>query len=98
MIRLRIYHSEMADHDESDQIFYSLVKPVHEKHGALFRGRYRDASGKVFVLWEYENENELKRIQKVVADDPESQKNKTLRQKRGLHGIPFDEYILKSTN
>ena len=98
VIRLRIYHSEMADHEEADKIFYTHVKPVHEKHGAIFKGRYRDANGKVVVLWEYENERNLKRVQKMVSNDVESMKYKNLRQEKGLHGISFDEYILKSTD
>lgn len=98
VIRMRIYHSEEANHAEADNIFYNLVKPVHEKHGAIFRGRYRNKSGKVVVMWEYENESELKRIQEAVANDAESLKNKSKRLHKGLHGISFDEYVLTPTH
>jgi len=97
VIRMRIYHSEQADHDEADQIFYDLVKPVHEKHGAIFKGRYRNKNGKVVVMWEYESESEMERIQAAVGSDPESLKNKQQRLNKGLHGVLFDEYLLTPT-
>lgn len=97
VVRLRIYNAENANHAEADHIFYNFVKPVHQKHGAIFKGRYRDRSGKIVVMWEYKSEDELKRIQQNVANDPETLRNKKLRLTKGLHGVSFDEMILKST-
>lgn len=97
VIRLRIYSSEEANHEEADEIFYNYVKPVHQRHGAVFKGRYRDKNGKIVVMWEYESEEELHRIQQSVAKDPETIRNRELRLTKGLHGVSFDEMILKST-
>ncbi len=98
VIRLRIYHAKDQDFAEADKVFYELVKPVHEKHGAKFIGRYRDASGKHFVMWEYENTLEMSRIQNLVNNDPETIKNREVRLSSGFHAVPFDEYILESTD
>jgi len=97
VIRLRIYNSEEANHKEADEIFYNYVKPVHQRNGAIFKGRYRDKKGKIIVMWQYESEDELKRIQQRVAEDPETLKNRELRLSKGLHGVSFDEMILEST-
>jgi len=97
VIRLRIYHAEEANHAEADKVFYDYVKPVHEKYGAIFNGRFRDKNGKVVVMWQYKNEEELDRIQQEVASDRESLKNKKIRLEKGLHGHAFDELILTST-
>jgi L-rhamnose mutarotase len=95
VIRLRIYHTREQNKD-ADKVFYELVKPVHEKHGARFIGRYMDETGKHFVMWEYESKEELHRIQNLVANDPQTIFNKESRLKSGLHAVEFDEYILES--
>ena len=97
VVRLRIYNSENAHHEEADEIFYDYVKPVHQRHGAVFKGRYRDKKGKIIVMWQYESEEDLKRIQQSVAEDPETIRNREIRLTKGLHGVSFDEMILKST-
>ena len=97
VIRLRIYHAKDQDFAEADRVFYELVKPVHEKYGARFLGRYRDASGKHFVMWEYENKNELNRIQDLVAKDTETIRNRETRLASGFHAVPFEEFVLEST-
>jgi hypothetical protein len=76
VIRLRIYHAKDQDFNAADKVFYELVKPVHEKHGARFIGRYRDESGKHFVMWAYDSKEDLHRIQALVANDPETLKNR----------------------
>lgn len=95
--RMRIYYSN-GPISESDQIFYEQVKPVHEKHGAKFIGRYINEQGNYIVLWEYESELEMSRIQEAVANDPETLATKDIRLKSGLHAVPFKEYLLKSTD
>jgi hypothetical protein len=98
VIRMRIYASQQADHSQADAIFYRYVKPVHERHGAEFVGRYRDAEGRVVVLWRYASETELKRIQSAVAADPETLQHREQRLATGLHGLDFTEYVLHSTD
>lgn len=97
MIRMRIYEAERADHDAADRVFYELVKPVHERHGAEFIGRYRDENGRVIVLWSYPDEQVCRQIQKAVADDPETKGNAEIRRKSGLHAHRYTEYFLNST-
>lgn len=97
VIRLRIYHAKDQDFAEADRVFYELVKPVHEKHGAKFIGRYRDESGKHFVMWEYENRESLNLIQELVAKDQETIRNRDTRLSSGFHAVPFEEYVLEST-
>lgn len=98
VIRMRIYDSQNADHSQADAIFYQWVKPVHERHGAEFVGRYRDAEGRVVVLWRYASEAELRRIQSAVAADPETLQHREQRLAAGLHGLDFTEYLLYSTD
>ena len=97
VVRMRIYETNKRI-ESSDRVFYELVKPIHERYGAQFLGRYLDQKGRYVVLWQYENENELARIQQAVATDPESIANKQIRLNSGLHGIPFQEFILQSTD
>jgi hypothetical protein len=97
VIRMRIYKTKERL-SSSDQVFYHKVKPVHEKHGAIFVGRYLDQNGQYVVLWKYNTEEEMLRIQQAVANDPETIENKEVRQKSGLHSVPFEEFILKSTD
>jgi hypothetical protein len=96
VVRMRIYKT-VDRQPSSDRIFYDLVKPVHEKHGAMFMGRYIDQNGQYVVLWQYNSEEEMVRIQQAVANDPETIANKEIRQQSGLHAVPFDEFILKAT-
>lgn len=98
VIRMRIYDSQNADHRQADAIFYQWVKPVHERHGAEFVGRYRDAEGRVVVLWRYASEAELMRVQSAVAADPETLRHREQRLAAGLHGLDFTEYLLYSTD
>jgi hypothetical protein len=97
VIRMRIYRTESRSH-EADHVFYELVKPIHEKYGARFLGRYVDKTGKYVVMWAYTSEVELQRIQQCVANDPETIKNSVVRIQSGLHGVDFDEYIMTSTD
>jgi hypothetical protein len=97
IVRLRIYEAPGADHGRADAVFYELVKPVHERHGARFLGRYRDAGGRVVVLWSYDSEEALRRIQQAVAQDPETLLNRERRLQEGLHGAAFTELILRPT-
>ncbi|MCP4193527.1 MAG: hypothetical protein GY768_23180 [Planctomycetaceae bacterium] len=98
MIRMRIYESQGSDHDSADRVFYELVKPVHERHGARFLGRYRDQEGRVVVMWLYENEAACSAIQRTVAEDPVTIENAIFRRQAGLHGLKFTEYFLDSTD
>ena len=95
---MRIYESEGADHDSADRVFYELVKPVHERHGATFIGRYRDERNRVIVLWSYPDEARLRQIQADVAEDPETKRTESLRKASGLHDMQFMEFILRSTD
>lgn len=97
IVRLRIYEAQGADAARADTVFYELVKPVHERHGARFLGRYRDADGRVVVLWAYDDEAALRRIQQAVADDPQTLRNRDRRLREGLHGAAFTEMILRPT-
>ena len=95
---MRIYESQGADHERADRVFYELVKPVHERHGAVFIGRYRDEHNRVIVLWSYSDEARLRQIQADVAADPETKQNRSRRKAMGLQGVQFSEFILRSTN
>jgi hypothetical protein len=97
IVRLRIYEAQGADRVQADAVFYDLVRPVHERHGARFLGRYRDAEGRVVVLWGYDSEAELLQIQAAVAADPETLRNSERRLRDGLHGTVFSEMILRPT-
>jgi len=97
VVRLRIYASQQVAHEEADRVFYERVKPVHERHGARLLGRYRDPAGQVVVLWAYPDQAALTAIQAAVAEDPETLANRELRQTAGLHGLPFQEWILSPT-
>lgn len=82
---------------ESDTVFYELVKPVHEKYGAVFLGRFIDEKGQYVVLWAYSSKELLHSVQEMVATDEESIKNAPIRKQAGLHGVEFEEFILEST-
>jgi len=97
IVRLRIYEAQDTDAERADTVFYELVKPVHERHGARFLGRYRDAGRRVVVLWAYDDEAALQRIQQAVADDPETLRHRERRLREGLHGAVFTEMILRPT-
>jgi hypothetical protein len=97
VIRMRIYKTE-GRMEESDAIFYNLVKPVHEKYGARFIGRYINQLGQYIVLWEYQSEEQMVKIQYEVSNDPATIATKDIRRRSGLHAVEFDEFILKSTD
>lgn len=96
VIRMRIYNTN-GENPEADHVFYTLVKPVHERHGARFLGRYMDKKGRHVVMWGYSSEDDMKEIQLRVAQDPETLKNKDVRLNQGLHGTEFEELILYPT-
>jgi hypothetical protein len=97
VIRMRIYQTQGPNPD-ADLIFYGTVKPIHEKHGAHFVGRYLDNKGRHVVMWSYENEEEMHRIQQDVVNDPETIRNREMRLRSGLHAIDFEEFVLTSTD
>lgn len=97
IIRMRIYESQNADHSSGDDVFYQQVKPVHERHGARFVGRYRDKAGRVIVMWSYPDEDTCRRIQAAVANDPATQESAAHRREAGLHGCEHTEFLLHST-
>ena len=96
VIRMRIYNTK-GGNPEADEVFYTLVKPVHERYGARFLGRYMDKKGRHVVMWGYSSEEDMKKIQLLVAEDPETLKNKDVRLNQGLHGTEFEELILYPT-
>ena len=96
--RIRIYESQGVDHESADRVFYDLVKPVHERHGAVFIGRYRDEYKRVIVLWSYPDEARLRQIQADVAADPETKRSGSRRKALGLYDVQFTEFILRSTD
>ena len=96
--RLRVYESGDVDHQEADRIFYEQVRPVHERHGARFVGRWRDERKRVHVLWEYRDVDAMRSIQGAVANDPETLASAARRRAMGLHGLPFQEFSLESTD
>jgi hypothetical protein len=93
---MRIYETKVRL-PESDQVFYDLVKPVHEKYGATFLGRFIDQKGRYIVLWAYPSYELLHSIQTLVSEDEETIKNAPIRKQAGLHGVDFEEFILEST-
>lgn len=97
VIRMRIYLTNGPNPD-ADDVFYRLVKPVHEKHGARFIGRYVDQEGRHIVMWAYPDPATMHSIQESVAKDEETVKNVAVRMQQGLHGVPFQEYIMTSTD
>jgi len=97
IIRMRVYESQVADHEAADQVFYDQVKPVHERHGAIFVGRYRDQNERVVVMWSYADEAACLRIQKEVAADPVTRSSAAQRREAGLHACQHTEFLLRST-
>ena len=92
--RMRIYQSQGADHEAAARVFHDLVQPVHEKYGAIFLSRDVLSTGETIVRWLYPSEQALEDIQKAVATDPDTLKNKAARMRHGLHGRVFVEYHL----
>lgn len=96
VIRMRIYETAGPNHAAS-AVFFEKVKPVHERHGAVFIGRYIDEKGRHVVLWSYPDRTAMIDIQRRVEQDEETIRNRDLRMSVGLHGVPFEEFILEST-
>ena len=90
-IRLRKYSSQGCDHNQAASIFYNLVKPVHEKHGAVFLGREVLPDESTVVRWIYPSERMMRQIQSDVRLDPETTRNRGKRKQGGLHGVSFIE-------
>jgi hypothetical protein len=97
VIRMRIYQTNGPDR-VADDVFYRLVKPVHERHGACFMGRYIDMKGRHVVMWSYNDREDMAAIQERVANDEETIRSRPIRLKSGLHGVPFEEFIMESTD
>jgi hypothetical protein len=98
IIRMRIYESQGVDHVAADRVFYDQVKPVHERHGATFVGRFRDQEERVVVMWSYTDEAACRRIQEAVAADPSIRSSAAQRREKGLHACQNKELFLRSTD
>lgn len=92
-VRLRVYQAQGRDHESAAAVFFHQVKPVHERHGALFLGREVHADGQTIARWLYPNEPSIHRIQAAVAEDPETLKNREVRINSGLHGVAHQEWV-----
>ena len=92
-VRLRIYQAPGRDHESAEAVFFNQVKPVHERHGALFLGREVHADGQTIARWLYPNESSVARVQAAVAKDPETLKNRDVRMNSGLHGVAHQEWV-----
>jgi len=96
VIRMRIYETNGPD-PAASAVFFEKVKPVHERHGATFVGRYLDEKGRHVVMWSYPDRATMSEIQRRVEEDAETIRNRPLRMSAGLHGVPFEEFILEPT-
>lgn len=96
VIRMRIYDTT-ASNPSATHIFFEKVKPVHERHGATFMGRFIDEKGRHVVMWSYPDLKAMVDIQQRVEKDEETIRNRPLRMSAGLHGVPFEEFILHPT-
>lgn len=92
-VRFRVYQSQGRNHEQAEEVFFNQVKPVHERHGALFLGREVLEDGQTIVRWLYPNEPSIQRIQSLVAKDEETRRHREVRMKFGLHGVPNQEWI-----
>lgn len=96
VIRMRIYDTT-GPNPSATQIFFEKVKPVHERHGATFVGRFIDEKGRHVVMWSYPDCAAMFDIQQRVEKDEETIRNRELRISSGLHGVPFEEFLLDPT-
>jgi hypothetical protein len=96
VIRMRIYDTT-GPNPSATQIFFEKVKPVHERHGATFLGRFIDEKGRHVVMWSYPDRATMFDIQQRVEKDEETIRNRELRISSGLHGVPFEEFLLDPT-
>jgi hypothetical protein len=96
VIRMRIY-DKTGPNPSATQIFFEKVKPVHERHGATFVGRFIDEKGRHVVMWSYPDRETMFDIQQRVENDEETIRNRELRISSGLHGVPFEEFLLDPT-
>jgi len=96
VIRMRIYDTT-GPNPSATQIFFEKVKPVHERHGATFVGRFIDEKGRHVVMWSYPDRAAMFDIQQRVEKDEETIRNRELRISSGLHGVPFEEFLLDPT-
>ena len=96
VIRMRIYDTT-GPNPSATQIFFEKVKPVHERHGATFVGRFIDEKGRHVVMWSYSDRAAMVDIQQRVEKDEETIRNRALRISSGLHGVSFEEFLLDPT-
>ena len=96
VIRMRIYATS-ALNPRATEVFFTKVKPVHERYGATFIGRYADEKGRVVVMWSYPDRATMVDVQRRVEEDQETISNQEIRRSAGLHGIPFEEFVLEPT-
>lgn len=96
VIRMRIYETA-GPNPSATHIFFEKVKPVHERHGATFVGRYIDEKGRHVVMWSYPDRASMADIQQRVEQDDETIRNRAVRMSSGLHGVSFEEFILEPT-
>jgi hypothetical protein len=93
---MRIYDTT-GPNPSATQIFFEKVKPVHERHGATFLGRFIDEKERHVVMWSYPDRETMFDIQQRVEKDEETIRNRELRISSGLHGVPFEEFLLDPT-
>lgn len=96
VIRMRIYETT-GPNPSATHIFFEKVKPVHERHGATFMGRFIDEKGRHVVMWSYPDLKAMVDIQQRVEQDAETIRNRPLRMSAGLNGVSFEEFILHPT-
>lgn len=71
--RMRTYEVVPEHLDAFTQFFVTDLLPVQQRHGARLVGRWAtDAGDRVVALWEYDSEEERRRIDDAVRADPAS--------------------------
>ena len=68
--RLRIYQL-IPEHAEAfREFFLTRLLPVQLRHGARLIGRWQTADDRVVAVWEYDSDDEYRRIDAAVRADP----------------------------
>lgn len=69
--RLRIYKLVPEHAEIFREFFLTRLLPVQLLHGARLIGRWQTEDDRVVAIWEYDSDDEYRRIDEAVRADPE---------------------------
>ena len=70
--RLRIYKVIPENAETFHQFFLTRLLPVQLRHGARLVGRWQTDDKRVVAVWEYDSEEEYRRIADAIRSDSDS--------------------------